>query len=245
MKPPGDYSDKNVGDIVRSDYRTADVFKAHGINYCCNGNAPLGMVCEQRDIDPRPLYQKLDEAVRITSVPKTIDFNSWRLDFLVDYITHIHHAYLKDSMPALLLNFQQVLNGHRKQYPILEPTYETINELFVLLNTENKRQEEVVFPYVKQIDNAIRRKEPYGKLFVRTLRKPFNVNEDQPAINNLLDRIRLLTGNYQLPETACTSLHVIIHKLREQDHDLVQHKHLENNVLFPRLTEMESELLQS
>ena len=41
----------------------------------------------------------------------------------------------------------------------------------------NKHEDEIIFPYIKQIDSAYRRKEPYGNLFVRTLRKPLHIVE--------------------------------------------------------------------
>jgi regulator of cell morphogenesis and NO signaling len=38
---------------------------------------------------------------------------------------------------------------------------------------------------------------------------------------------------------------VTFSKLHELDNDLVQHVHLENNILFPRSIAMEKELLES
>ena len=40
-----------VSEMVREDYRIADVFKKWGINYCCGGNAPLDDVCRQLSLD--------------------------------------------------------------------------------------------------------------------------------------------------------------------------------------------------
>src|SRR5688572_10145288 len=120
MKSHIDYMDKSVGEIVRGDYRTADVFKAHGINYCCDGNASLKTICGQKHIDFIALCNELEEAVKTGHITKTTDYTSWRIDFLVDYIVNMHHAYLRDTIPALLISFDQVLKVHGKQYPTLE-----------------------------------------------------------------------------------------------------------------------------
>ena len=44
-------SDKTISEIVREDYRTADVFKKYGINYCCGGNTTLEEVCKLQNIN--------------------------------------------------------------------------------------------------------------------------------------------------------------------------------------------------
>ena len=40
-----------VSEMVRKDYRIADVFKKWGINYCCGGNSPLDAVCTTLKLD--------------------------------------------------------------------------------------------------------------------------------------------------------------------------------------------------
>ncbi len=57
-------------------------------------------------------------------------------------------------------------------------------------------------------------------------------------------QLREVTNDYQFAVHACTNHQVIYHKLKEFDVDLVQHKHLENNILFPKVMTMEKELLQ-
>jgi len=33
--------ESTVGDIVSDDYRTAEIFEKHGIDFCCGGKVPL------------------------------------------------------------------------------------------------------------------------------------------------------------------------------------------------------------
>jgi regulator of cell morphogenesis and NO signaling len=49
-----------------------------------------------------------------------------------------------------------------------------------------------------------------------------------------LHRIRELTNNLQLPDYACASWRELYRALAELEVELMDHIHLENNILFPR-----------
>ncbi|MGE5358453.1 MAG: hemerythrin domain-containing protein, partial [Bacteroidales bacterium] len=52
-----------------------------------------------------------------------------------------------------------------------------------------------------------------------------------------LMRIRALTADLTAPEEACTSWRALYLRLDALEGDLMEHIHLENNVLFPRALE--------
>jgi regulator of cell morphogenesis and NO signaling len=52
----------------------------------------------------------------------------------------------------------------------------------------------------------------------------------------LMEEIRNLTSNYTPPVEACTSYRVLFQLLNEFEGDLHQHVHLENNVLFRKIS---------
>lgn len=236
---------KTVSEIVRSDYRTADVFKKNGIGYCCGGQVPLAEACAAKNISYSELVKELHDATRDLSLPNTIQYEKWKMDFLIDYIINIHHAYSSVALPPMQANLISFVNSHKKQYPELTEIENVFEQLSALLTTHNLQEEETIFPYIKQIETTHRRKEIYGSLFVRTLGKPLSESGKEHAkISELLSELRRLTNNYIFPANACTNHRVVYNKLREFDNDLVQHKHLENNILFPKAIEMERELLQ-
>jgi regulator of cell morphogenesis and NO signaling len=237
--------DHTVASIVRDNYRAADVFKKYGINYCCSGNISLKDSCSQKQIDPEFLLTELQEAVKEIHIPNSVNFASWKTDFLVDYIINVHHAYLYQALPVLENQLVPFATSHRKKHPELLELVEIFKELSAALSVHNRYEEEILFPYIKQIESTYRRKESYGNLFVKTLRKPLgNVEAEHKKISAILKEIRQLTSNYKEPENACTNHKVIFQKLLELDNDMMQHKHLENNILFPRAIQIEKELLQ-
>ena len=237
--------DKTVAEIVRADYRTADVFKKFGINYCCGGKVLLEEACFGKEISYPLVVQEVEKATRTISLSNNLQFDSWKIDFLIDYLVNVHHAYLYNTLPPLQINLLSFTNSHRKQFAYLDELLEEFEDFSTLLLIHNKHEEEVIFPYIKQIENTHRRKETYGNLFVRTLRKPLSTIElEHRKISLAIQQLRKLTDNYQFPENACTNHRVIFQKLKELDNDLVQHQHLENNILFPKAIQLEQDLLQ-
>jgi regulator of cell morphogenesis and NO signaling len=70
------------------------------------------------------------------------------------------------------------------------------------------------------------------------------VEKEHSVIGENLKKIELYTNNFVPPANACTNHQVLYHKLHEVYNDLIQHKHLERNILFPKAIEIERELLQ-
>jgi len=52
--------------------------------------------------------------------------------------------------------------------------------------------------------------------------------------------MRDLTDGFTPPEWACNTYRAMLDALMHLEHDLHQHVHKENNVLFPRAIEMET-----
>lgn len=235
-----------VSEIVRNNYRTADVFKSFGINYCCGGNVSLQEACSQTSTSLPEITEALEKATITMPLSGTVQYGMWKPEFLIDYLVNIHHAYLHQTLPALTGTIVTFVEGHKKKFPHLAKLPLLFNQLAQLLKEQNEKEETAVFPYLKQLINAYNRKETYGSLFVKTMRLPLHhmLDKEHKQVSELLLQIRKETQNYTVPENGCTNYGVIMHKLAELDADLVQHKHLENNFLFPKVLEMEKELLQ-
>lgn len=237
------FLEKTVAEIVRHNYRTAGVFKSNGINYCCGGGIPLADACAAKGLAVEDIVEQLEQATKTINLPSNLQYNNWKLEFLIDYMVNVHHAYLRETLPKLEAGLLGFVNSHRKKMPYLEDILSRFQDLSALLQTQMQQEEEVLFPYIKQMETAYRRNEPYGGLLVRTLRKPLQ-QTDTALLSEGLSQLRSLTNNYRFDDDACTNHRVIFQQLQELDNDLVQHKHLENNILFPRAAETERVLLQ-
>lgn len=236
--------EKSPAEIVKNYYRTALVFKKYGLEYCCGGKLPLKMNAGAYVADVNVLLNELKESARIVQLPASLPFHEWNIDFLIDYIINVHHYYLRKMIPVISGQLHQFVDEHKKKYPALTD----LETSFLLLEKKVvphlDQEEEVIFPYIRQVAHAYESKESYAGLLVRTLRKPVEEMMDQEHhfTTMILARFRELTNNYTVPAGGCTSHHLCFSLLRELDDDLVQHLHLENDILFPKSIKMEKEL---
>ena len=234
-----------ITDIVKLDYRTADVFKKYQLSFCGIGSVSLKSVCEAKGIDFELISNELKEATRNLILPNNLSFEEWKVDFLIDFITNIHHVYIYRVIPSLCSTLESFTPGHQAKFPELIRVLELFKKLTEILLLHNRHEDEIIFPYIKQIDSAYRRKEPYGNLFVRTLRKPLHIIEKEHfQIQELLDDLKIETNQFTVPVKACLSYQVIIKKLEEAHNNLIQHKFLEHTILFPKAIAIEQKLLQ-
>lgn len=234
-----------AADIVKQNYRAASVFRKFDIEYCCGGKWPLKMVCDTKGVDFEELSFELGKASREINISCTLPFDTWNVDFLVNYIVNIHHEYLRQSLPALHLQLNKFVTEHVKKYPDLVIVESIIQRLEKTMIPHLLEEEEVLFPYIRQIAHAFESKESYASLLVKTMRKPIEsiMHEEHKSLEASLFKLRELTNNYTPPAAACTSHRLSFSLLKELDDDLVQHLYLENDILFPKALAMEKELL--
>jgi len=236
---------KTVSDIVRLDFRTAEVFKKYGIDYCCSEGMSLLETCTSRNIDYNTILKDLELATRMISISSSLPFHQWKIDFLIDYIVNVHHAYMRIAIPDIEASLVSFMEDHQEAMPELYRLLILFRELSDLVIKHSRHEEEIIFPYIRQIEATHRRREVYGNLFVRTLRKPLShIEKEHESIASILSEIRSGTNGYACPANACASLDAIYHKLKEFHNDMIHHTHLEEDILFPRAVELERELLQ-
>lgn len=233
-----------VADIVASDYRTAEVFRKHGIGYCCGGKWPIEIACEMQGVNSAMLQKELEIVTRTNHLSNLLDFADCDIDFVIDYIVNVHHGYLKKSLSTTQEMLVDFTNEHAKKFVYLNELDSQFNTLVHELNASLQQEEKVVFPYIRHLAHAYKHKEPYAALLIKTLRKPLAdtmVNGHETVLEIIMS-IRKLTGNYVPPEKVCISHKVVMAKLKELDNDLMQHLNLEQSILIPRAIVIEQEL---
>ena len=234
-----DFTEKDiVGEVVAKDYRTASVFKAHQIDFCCNGNRSISDVCANNTEEVETILNELSQSIQQTDRGDQ-NFQAWDMDLLADYIEKKHHRYVAKAIPELQGYLAKISEVHGENHPeLLE-----IEALFTASANELKshmdKEETILFPYVRSLAALEDNQRPaFG-----TIQNPIKVMmEEHDNEGERFRRIATLSDNYTPPTDACATYKTAFSLLEEFENDLHKHIHLENNILFPKTIEAESQL---
>jgi regulator of cell morphogenesis and NO signaling len=213
-----------LAEIVNRSRGSARVLESFGLDYCCGGSRSLIDACAVVGADPSEVLDALD---RLGAEPQPA-WISMGVAELVDHIERTHHAYLHDELPRLVALAQKVSAVHGGSHPELMDLLADIAELRDDLEPHLAKEEAVLFPILRQLDEA----GPTAAALAPS--RPIAVMIAEHEVTGaLLERIRARTDGFTVPPDACTSYRQLYLGLADLEADTHLHVHKENNVLFP------------
>lgn len=222
------YSDKMLGDIVADDFRTAEVFKNAGIDFCCGGKKTLKQACEEKALNLEVIVQQIEEQQTLP-ISNAQNFKDWPLDFLCDYIVNFHHKYVFKTLPELVFYTRKIADVHGNNHAELQEVASLFGQINSELLQHLRNEEEILFPAIKQLLK-------HGNDEARNIVKSeiTRMNGEHEFAGGAMDKINEITGGYQVPADGCNTYMVSFKLLKQFEDDLHIHVHLENNILFPK-----------
>jgi regulator of cell morphogenesis and NO signaling len=230
-----DLTKVSVADIALSFPQAPEILTRYKLDYCCGGKKSFNLVCKRAGLNPTSIWEEIQLASISVGPDSRMRYDTWEAPLLIDFIVQHHHQYIRDSVPQIQAILDKVCNAHGDDSPFLLTVRDDFNKLAEELLSHLQKEEEILFPVIKKIFQAIASKLdlPIGQSQLKSL---LLVMEDEHEIaGQLIKSIRSLTGNYTPPPSACPSFKLAYIMLKQFDKDLIQHVHLENNVLFQKV----------
>ena len=236
-----DLMNKSVATIVIENINTASVFKKYKIDFSIHGNMLLSQACEEKKIHLKHIVKDL-KAVN-NKVYYLKDYNSWKLEFLIDFLVNIQHEYKEDNILFLKEYGKKVTTIYGQEYKELQEINVLIQHVADAILEHMKNEESTIFPYIKKLIVANNKKTP-----INTSNSPLNepidaIEDEHEKVSKTFKKIAELTNNYKIPENACISFKVLYLKLQQFEELLNNHIHIENNILFPKAKKLEKNIL--
>ena len=234
-------NNKSVGDLVAENLARAQVFEKHDIDYCCKGQRTLEEVCREQGLSVDTLVSELDSAPVGDEVG---DWPSASLIKLADHIVQRHHAYLRSAFPSITEKLGKVIKAHGDRHgELLRRLQGIVHGLGQELMQHMMKEEMMLFPLIRQMEAAARDGVAPPLAPGGSVNNPIRMMEhEHDTVGRALEEIRALTSGYVPPSEACNTFRALYAQLEELEGDLHMHIHLENNILFPRASELEARL---
>ncbi|MEH7158222.1 iron-sulfur cluster repair di-iron protein [Neobacillus drentensis] len=219
-----------VKDIVNELPKTSDVFKKNRIDFCCGGNIPLSDAVSQNNLNLETLLEEL-KAVFEKYENEEKDVDVWTnsdSNTIINHVISNYHRVSEEELKMLSPYVTKVSRVHGDNHPELLEVNELFFEFKKELMEHMTKEEEVVFPLIKQIaDGTVENREEAISMIVE-------LEKEHDHAGEILRKIRAVTSDFMLPLDACGTYRLVYARLEALEGLTFMHVHLENNILFPR-----------
>jgi regulator of cell morphogenesis and NO signaling len=224
---------KSVVDLVLERPARTQVFEDHGIDYWCRGRATLAMACAVRGIETGDVMAALAAVESQSGDTDTVDWRKEPCSRQIEHIVAAHHSFLRRELPSLVDLAQKLAGRHGPRHTRLYELVGAIQALKAELDSHLEKEEQVLFPHIHMLEGG--RDTPFPSIGV-----PISCMEhEHEGAARALESIADLAGGFRVPPDGDDDWRSLCQGLRALQRDLHQHIHKENNILFPRVTQLE------
>jgi len=210
----------SLGELAATYPPAAKVFHQHGLDFCCGGKQSLEHACVAKGVDAHAVLREIEAAGLKTD--REVRWDRQPLDALIQHILTRYHTPLKTELLRIVAMAAKVDRVHADKPDCPTGLAELMVEVHNAVESHLQKEELILFPLIL----AGRGNLAHSPVQV------MNQEHDDHGAN--LRRIRELTNDHQPPEYACGTWRELYRSLSELEVELMDHIHLENNILFPR-----------
>lgn len=212
--------DKTLGDIACSIPGATRVFHEFHLDFCCGGQKSLREAALARGIDAERVEERL--LALSGEDAQEADWRQVPAERLIEHLLQRYHAVHREQLPELIRLAGRVEQVHSDREHCPLGLTELLIDMQQELESHMQKEEQILFPMIQRGGGRM----AGGPISV------MRYEHDQHG--ETLERIVALTDDMQPPANACNTWRALYRGLDELRCDLMQHIHLENNLLFPR-----------
>jgi regulator of cell morphogenesis and NO signaling len=220
--PESNLLDRSLGDLARSIPGATAVLHRHQLDFCCGGKASLRDAVAPLAIDAQALASEL-EALRDPVAAAERDWRRASVRELIDHILVRYHERHRQQLPELIRLARRVETVHAGRPECPHGLADHLEVMQRELEDHMQKEEQVLFPMLN------RGVPPVGLPPVQMMRL------EHDAHGQALARMVELAHGLVQPRGACNTWRALLTGLQTLREDLMQHIHLENNILFEGL----------
>lgn len=211
------FEDRTVGEIAASLPGATAVFRQFKLDFCCGGDVRLAEAAAKRGVDLEAIRDALAGLDQDATEQAPED-----TDALINHILTRYHETHRRDLPELIRLAVRVEAVHRENPEAPAGLGKTLDALLQELEEHMGKEEAVLFPLMRSGGHP---------MIVQPIAQMRHDHDDHGALVRQLEEI---ARGFVLPAGACRSWQALYAGTAKLVDDLMEHIHLENNLLFPR-----------
>lgn len=219
LHEPG-FAARTLADIATAVPGATGVFRRRKLDFCCGGKVNLAQAAADRGVSLAELEAELNE-VSAASLPSGLPEETGAL---ISHIESRYHAVHRAELPELIRLARRVEAVHKAHAAVPHGLADLLEQIQDEMESHMRKEEQILFPLMRRGGHPMI-SQPIGVMLIE--------HDDHGA---QLRRLEALTNDFTAPEDACPTWRALHLGARKLADDLMQHIHIENNILFPRFT---------
>jgi regulator of cell morphogenesis and NO signaling len=209
-------ADQAIGQIAVELPGATAIFRRLKLDFCCGGQVSLRQAALDKGLDLVDVVDQLAALQRSDALPATSTATA-----LIDHILTRYHAMHREQLPELIRMARRVEAVHRGHADLPVGLADLLEQAQIELLDHMEKEETIIFPNLKAGGTAM-------------VAYPIGImRQEHTSHGAMLEHLMALTHDAVPPEGACNTWRALYAGVAQLGDDLINHIHLENNVLFP------------
>ena len=193
------------------------VFRRLKLDFCCGGHVSLDQAASDKGLDLQAVVHELSALQRPSELPDLGTPTE-----LVEHIIARYHEVHRAQLPELIRMARRVEAVHRDNPNTPHGLADALETMEQELLMHMHKEEAVLFPMLRAGGNS------FVSQPIAMMRHEHNDHGEA------LEHLASLTNDITPPMGACNTWRALYTGLAQLREDLINHFHLENNILFPQ-----------
>lgn len=200
------------------------VFRRLKLDFCCGGQISLRQAAGDKGLDLQAVVDELSALQRPSDLP-----DQGTPTELIEHIIARYHEVHRAQLPELIRMARRVEAVHRDNPNTPHGLADALETMEQELLTHMHKEEAVLFPMLRAGGNS------FVSQPITMMRHEHNDHGEA------LEHLAQLTNDITPPMGACNTWRALYTGLAQLREDLINHIHLENNLLFPRFEQAQTQ----
>ena len=211
--------DETLGQLACRIPGATQVFHQYRMDFCCGGKQTLRDAARKGQVEPEEVERQLQAMLALGKTQ-----HDWTKATNAELIAHIlerYHARHREQLPELIRLALKVERVHADKADCPKGLAAHLETMLQELDSHMQKEEQVLFPMLERAPASGPAQGPLSVL---------RMEHDQHGLE--VEKLDALTNNITPPSGACNTWRALYAGLTQFKEDLMQHIHLENNILF-------------